>query len=1254
MKDIAIIGLAGRFPEAADLAAFRHNLVRGKDSVKTPSTERRNATGLPLNKTFMEAGYMDDIEKFDHQFFRISKSEAEHMDPHQRLLLEVAYEAMESSGYNIDFFNNTTTSVYIGDTEQQYYRLTERFDPTLVTGSTSAMTSGRISRFFNFRGNAAMVDTACSSSLVAVHMACNDLLLGEADYALACGVRIMLFPDEENTDAMGVLSADGKTRSFSADADGTGAGEAVGCILLKPLDRAVADGDIIYAVIKGTAVNQDAQLSGSLTAPSSQAQAEVIRKAWEKGKIDPATVSYIEAHGSGTRLGDPLEIAGIDKAFEGFTGHRHFCAVSSVKSNIGHTGAAAGICGLIKAVLSLQYKELYPSVHFDKPNPLIDFNNSAVYVNADYKPWEAPFPRRTGVSSFGLSGTNCHVLLEEAAPVRAGEDDAGAYIFNFSAASFNSLAAGLKKFSDYVLQKDSPPLGDISFTLNLGRKHYPHRVSVIAASREELARKISVSQHTQRVPQAAKKLIFLFSGDSVISDTLLANPELKKYSEACAAYYTTPHPAITRFVFQYALYRFLEEKGLTTEYLLGIGNGDLVISAILNELSLEEAIGRCHTEATFAADLDKRLRALVEREEGDAKLAFVEMGTPGALSKGLEQLNYPDKEFVYSVIHLEHSPLDLIQGLYLQQYPIDWTKYYARSDYRRVLLPSYAFERIGCWLGTPIPDSARDKSDFVSEMSVDMGSWSDTEKKIAAIWIEVLHLEDVTLEDDFFRLGGHSLMATKVISIIERDFGIKLVFKDIFTFATVKALARGVDELIAGGARAAAYHEILPAAEQDWYPLSEAQRRMWLIGQTHMDNLSYNLPAALRLEGSLDADKLESVFRKLIARHDSLRTSFHEKNARPVQVVHKEVPFSMRRIVATKVEDALSDFIQPFDLTRAPLVRVALTALKPGEYLLLLDLHHIVFDGVSLGLFITELVKLYHDEELPPLKIQYKDFVVWQQELLRSGTMDQQERFWLQQLGSGVPRLNIKTDRQRPDRRSLAGDKVVFELNAEQVQQIQSLAIANGATPFMLLLAVYNILLHKYTGQEDIAVGSAVAGRAHTDLDYTVGMFVNTVVFRNRPAKEKTFGQFLAEVKAVSLSAYEHQDYPFALLVDKLNLRQDPSRSPLFDAAFALQNLSIPEMRLNGLTISTYPVVTGASPFDLYLEISEMKGVWPAKLEYNTTLFDEETILLMKERFISLLQDILDDPMKTIGEMSMRIAAEMVHEDAGLDISFNF
>lgn len=1278
MKDIAIIGMAGKFPEADDVWAFRQNLIQGRDSIRDFSFERKSATTLALNKEFMNIGFIEKIDLFDHKFFHISKAEAEYMDPHQRILMEVIYETIESSGYNIDFFNGSETAVFIGDTEQEYAQLAERFDPTLVTGTTNATTAGRISRFFNFRGNAAMVDTACSSSLLAVHMACNELLIGDASYALASGVRFILFPAEQNTGPdLGIMSKDGRTRSFAATADGSGAGEAVGCVLLKPLDKALADGDIIYAVIKGTAANQDAQLSGSLTAPSSQAQSEVIRKTWEKGKIDPATISYIEAHGSGTKLGDPIEIAGIDLAFKGITDNRHFCAVSSVKSNIGHTGSAAGISGLIKAVLSLHFRELYPSVHFDQPNPFIDFKHSVTYINDGYKSWDAPYPRRAGVSSFGLSGTNCHVLLEEA-PVPTTKDEVqGRFIFSCSAKSASSLNAYMGKLCSYLEQEDAVPISDISYTLNNGRKHYLYRTALLAGSKAELISKIK-NYTVINAPEALKKMIFLFSGDSQVTDEQLQSyvdhhPGLSKYMAECKALCSVSNAAINRFVLQYALYRVLEAMGLGTEHLLGTGSGDLVVAVMLNEMSLEEALRNCTVEDTPVGDLDQKLSGLVERETENGKVAFIELGPEGCLSKGLQQLHYPDKEFLYSVIACESDPLEIVQALYLQQFPIDWEQFYARSaGYRKVNLPAYCFDKIRCWLKEPLlqkdiiptinqvdqPILATDLTRRLGHVQIQdiiRDDWSEMEKKIAAIWIDVLKLEELSLEDDFFRLGGHSLMATKVIATIEKEFGLKLIFKDIFTFATVRSLAHGVEELLENGTQKTSYNEIQPASPREYYPLSEAQRRLWLIHQRNEKNIAYNLPSFLLLEGDLDVGRLEATFQSLCNRHESLRTSFGERNARPVQFIADKVVFSLQKIMGNNdPEQIIKEYLQPFDLTTAPLLRIGLAELGPGKHLLLFDMHHIISDGVSLGVLLSELVKLYHAEALAPLKIQYKDFVVWQQEAFDNGLMLPQENFWLQQFSSGAPVLQLQTDKPRPTVPSFEGNKLLFELSEEQVQQVQALAAATASTPFMVLLSVYNVLLHKYTGQEDIVVGSPIAGRSHSDLDQVVGMFVNTMVLRNRPTRGKTFLQLLEEVKENALNAYQNQDYPFALLVDKLDGKKDTSRNPLFDVMFVLQNIELPEIRLEDISIAPYPVNMGTAQFDLVLEINEAKGNWPVKLEYNTTLFEEETILLMKERFLVLLQDVLAGPERVIEALSFKLAQETINETTDLDFAFNF
>ncbi|MCP5045538.1 MAG: polyketide synthase, partial [bacterium] len=323
----------------------------------------------------------EDVDKFDHEFFNISLAEAQTMEPNQRVLLEVATQIFENAGYSIDAFAGNTTCVYVSEAGNEYYKHADTILPTLITGNAREFLAARIARQFNLRGTAAMVNTSCSSSAVAVHLACNELILQDADIALVCAVNIDLFPFNDNSMNLGLLSPDGKSRAFSARANGMSRGEAAAGVLLKPLDKAIKDNDIIHAVIKGSAINNNANRSASLSAPASYALAEVIKKAWRKAGIDPGDIGFIEAYGSGTELGDSLEIGGLDLAFQDYTDKKKWCPISTIKSNVGHGVFASGMSGLIKTVLSLKHGLIFPTIHFDLPNPLIDFQQSAVYVN---------------------------------------------------------------------------------------------------------------------------------------------------------------------------------------------------------------------------------------------------------------------------------------------------------------------------------------------------------------------------------------------------------------------------------------------------------------------------------------------------------------------------------------------------------------------------------------------------------------------------------------------------------------------------------------------------------------------------------------------------------------------------------------------------------------------------------------------------------------------------------------------------------
>lgn len=493
--DVAVIGMACRFPMADNCDDFWDNLCREVDAVRDIPAHRLQdiAQGsddvVGQSRSLPQGAYLDRIDGFDASFFQISPNEARMMDPQQRLLLQVVWEAMVNAGYSEKEVYGSKTGVFVGTGTPQYVDLMPQVEPSAIPGNLQAVIAGRIAYAFNWTGPAEVIDTACSSSLIAVHHAVQEITSGGCEMAVAGGVNLYLSMVDENLFNMGIASPDGKTKAYDASADGTGGGEGVGAVVLKSLEQAVADGDYIYAVIKGSAANSDGRSNG-ITAPNAAAQAEVIEEAWKRAEIDPQTVSYIETHGTGTKLGDPIEMEGITRAFGRYTDRKQFCAVGSVKSNIGHLDSAAGIAGFIKAVLAITKRQIPASLHFKVPNPHIDFANSPVYVAPSLQEWTPDCGiRRAGVSSFGLSGTNCHVVLEEYAIQREVPSLGEEYVFTLSARTEQALYAYANRFAAY-LGNTNEALADICYCTNISRGNDACRLATVIGSQEELRRKL--------------------------------------------------------------------------------------------------------------------------------------------------------------------------------------------------------------------------------------------------------------------------------------------------------------------------------------------------------------------------------------------------------------------------------------------------------------------------------------------------------------------------------------------------------------------------------------------------------------------------------------------------------------------------------------------------------------------------------------------------------------------------------------------
>ncbi|TLY18004.1 MAG: type I polyketide synthase, partial [Nitrospirae bacterium] len=500
LEEVAIIGMAGRFPGASNVNELWRNLRDGVESVISFTDQELLAGGvdpaLLVDPNYVKAGtFVEGADLFDAAFFGFNPREAEITDPQQRLFLECAHQALEMAGHDpqayrglIGVFAGSTMSTYLANNLYRNPLVMQSVSRLqILLGHDKDFIPTRVSYKLNLKGPSVNVQTACSTSLVAVHLACQSLLERACDIALAGAVSLH-FPLRSGYayEEEGILSPDGHCRAFDAKARGTVGGNGVAIVVLKRLTEALADGDRILASIKGSAINNDGSLKIGYTAPSVDGQSEVIVAAHALAGVDPADITYVETHGTGTLLGDPIEMAALTEAFRQTSEKRQYCAIGSVKTNVGHLDAAAGVTGLIKTVLQLQHKQLVPSLHYEEPNPKIDFVNSPFYVNTKLQEWKSEGrPRRAGVSSFGIGGTNAHVVLEEAPEREASGGARGLQLLTMSAKTPTALEAATANLGEHLKRNAEQKLADVAYTQAVGRTGYKHRRALVCETREE-------------------------------------------------------------------------------------------------------------------------------------------------------------------------------------------------------------------------------------------------------------------------------------------------------------------------------------------------------------------------------------------------------------------------------------------------------------------------------------------------------------------------------------------------------------------------------------------------------------------------------------------------------------------------------------------------------------------------------------------------------------------------------------------------
>lgn len=1761
-KNIAIIGMSLLFPDAVNQEEFYENLRSGRDSVVGASEERLIYTGQDPRGQFRLGAYLGRIDQFDHKFFKISRREAEFMEPTQRILLEMACNTIEHAGYRLEDFRNTDTAVYLcsnpiyGITYQlQVLSANQKGDPTIHTGALNSMISGRISYSLGLTGASVMIDTGCSSSLVALNEAAQKVLHGQAQAALVGGLVLKPKVNEEGeAGTLGASSQSGKSRAFDAAADGIGTGEGGGLILIKRLDHAIRDNDNILAVIRGIGISQDGGRCNSIAAPSPIAQTSAIRSAWQQAGIDPSSITYIETHGAGTHLGDVIEVQAITDAFGEAGKNKKFCALGAVKTNFGHIGNAAGIAGLIKAVVSLRKKELFPCLHFTKPNPFIDFDNCPVFVNTEHRPWthSNDEPLRCGVSSFGLSGTNVHVVLEEAPRVAPATDDAGKGIFlKLSAQSLQSLKDYRDRLEQYFSQA-AVELKHALFTLNAGRSDHAYRIGLHAADKDGLVhqlRALGIDESLPMVKQKDRMVILLLSpgafGEALIEKLYSTQPVFRQTFDSIQ-----PRTAHARTIAAlYGLYCQLKSMGVAIKTVIGNGTGSLVSQVISGSITLEQALA---AEAPSSPVDEAKLKKLVKELVSKGAPVFMEMGASNLLydklsgwSKEMSQLTA-----LPGIAATAADPLlERLALLYAKGVTIDWKTFYSDGAYRRVEAPVYPFEKTRCWYAEPLKiapseiaqclyehgwqvneetldisgqtgktllvlgdegslhaalvaklhsagntcvsiniASLRGEADYrkleqqhenidgiihlgayaapyeltvdnhhehlqraflsayitasvfagrfvngfqfavltsnagkvsgaeqsiqplhampsvllksllaefpllkatcvdvmhgessddrvaaylLREMSHDgllrftgirngvrytpvlskvivddaqvtdrldqsngvyivtggasglgfetckalaernqchfiitgrralpptheafetlkaMGSsveyfsaeagdavamgkvfgavkkkfttvtgiihaaglgntgkpiaerqvsdllltlspkvsgtillealsrelqpgfilsyssiavlvparggadyscanafedafshamqlqrkkhltinWSDwketglayrkglqrskeilqaregmvkgisnaegtaainyalnlgkpqlavanvnlaafavnpffsvalqregkpaetpvaavaapqqsqpasnqsmsaVEFKLAAIWNEVLKLDTVRLEDDFYELGGHSLNITQLLNKIKKVFGVTLEMEVLLHSSTLQKLAACIEQSLSGG-HAAEAEQIQRLPVQEHYDISHAQKRFWILNQ-QPGREAYNVPASFMLTGSLDAAALETAFRMVIERHESLRTSFVIAVGVPKQKVHAPGSFAFSlpqedlRSHADP-ETIVKELVQqeaaiPFDLERVPLLRVKLFRLSDVRYVFFMNMHHIVADATSIAVIRNEALALYKSltggqaAALEPLAIQYRDFAAWQNRHLQGDGLLKYRNYWLSRLGEATAHLPLPADHATGNRKDTGSGKARISLNAAEVRALRKMGDVRNASLFNTILASFNVLLHKYTGIDDIIIGTPVSGRSHHELEQQVGIYLNTLLVRTAIGEDTPFATLLNQVTANTMKDLAHQLYPYDLLTEDLQQRGD---FQTFNVGFTWTvREAVKESSGLDFEIEDFSTGFNLAKNDLWLFGVEMKDGLILEFLYRASMFRKETIELLLERFAVLIQQVTENPTRRIKDLHIKLEAEQLLENSSLDMQFNF
>jgi amino acid adenylation domain-containing protein len=1291
-EGIAIIGAAGRFPGAQNLTEFWNNLCAGVESIARFTDEELLATGIDpadlRNPCYVKArATLSGVEFFDSEFFGLTPREAELMDPQHRLFLETAWHALEDAAYDPARFSGAV-GVYAGLSLNTYLltnlcsdpavrlALTQNHQtgelPTLLGNDKDFLTT-RVAYKLNLRGPAMTVQCACSTSLVAVAQACQSLLNYQCDMALAGGVSIS-FPQRRGYfyEQGGITSDDGSCRPFDRKAQGTVFGDGVGIVVLKRLDEALADRDSIYAVVKGYALNNDGSAKVGYFAPSVSGQAEVIAAAQAMAGFEPETIGYVETHGTATPLGDPIEIEGLTQAFRTGTGASNFCAIGSVKSNIGHLESASGVTGLIKTALTLKHGQIPPTLHFEEPNPRIDFANSPFFVASKLIDWKGNgSPRRAGVSSFGVGGTNAHLVLEEAPEPEPGPKcDREMHLFALSAKTHRALDALTERLiQQFVEQPDLDP-ADVAFTLQVGRRAFEHRRMVFVRDLEDaiaVLRRRDIARVFSRTSTVKASAPISGSEDFGI----LAPRWLEGEDIDWVAYYT----ALGEKRHRIPLPGYVFERKKHWVEPIRSNIAETAADSPSNVIAFSGPAATSAQGGTGSAEPRKdrilaRLKTVFEDLSGedvtdaDPSTTFFDLGFDSLLLTQAGQAL--QKEFGIKITfrqllkdldsigavasHLDETlpPEELPTVATVQEKEIG-----AEPDGAHPIVPKELEQMAEQLLALTQRLELLSASNGNSRLAEPQQKYLQASLTALKQGVNAMQKGGILAEQPSIAVlepllsSGAEVIDSAAESVVGDQRGLQ--------GRLLPTEATGID------APSLAEQQPIVALARNRlgsdapYTTSFSQQRLWFIDQLRPHSWDYNLPLAMRILGQLDLGALERSFSLLVRRHEVLRTTFGAIDGEPMQFIAPAQDVNLSVVDLRDLEPAerasqARDIVEdeawtPFDLTNGPLFRTKLLRTDDTEHVLIINFHHIIFDDWSEQVLMHELVAAYKafaeggEPKLPELPVQYADFAHWQREFLQGSSLEQQLAYWRRQLAD-LPLLQLPTDRPRPRLQSSKGANEMIELPLELVDVLKTLGKREGATFFMTVLAAFKVLLARYTKQEDIVVGSPIANRSRLETEPLIGFFLNTLVLRTKLDGDPTFREVVQRVREMALEAYQHQELPFESLVEALAPKRDLGQNPLFQILFVLVKAPPNTRRMHELTLLPIDIEDRSAKFDVTMLLLDGSDGMRGYLNYNSDLFESATMRRFAGHFRTLLEAIAANPDAHISELSLLTAAE--------------